>query len=106
ASVAAHIGRRVEEILPKLADTVPAAYRAAMDGNCTVIAEVSGETPAAPGVRRDWLVSYYPVRAGDRLRGSGAVVLDVTDRKKAYLAAQEAVRLRDDFISVASHELK
>jgi PAS domain S-box-containing protein len=106
APVAAHIGRRVQDILPKLADTVAAAYRAAMDGNCTVITEVTGETPAAPGVRRDWLVSYYPVRAGDRLLGSGAVVLDVTDRKRAYLAAQEAVRLRDDFISVASHELK
>jgi PAS domain S-box-containing protein len=106
APVEAHIGRRVQEMVPKLGDTVAAAYRAAMDGNCTVMTEISGETPAAPGVRRDWLISYYPVRVGERLIGSGAVVLDVTDRKRAFVAAQEAVRQRDDFISVASHELK
>jgi signal transduction histidine kinase len=34
------------------------------------------------------------------------VVLDLTDRKRAYAAAQQAVKLRDEFISVASHELK
>jgi PAS domain S-box-containing protein len=102
----AHIGRRVEEILPELAPRVAAAHRHAIEHDCTVIAEFSAETPGAPGVRRDWLVSYYPVRLGGRVFGSGAVVLDLTDRKKAYVAAQQAVRLRDDFISVASHELK
>jgi PAS domain S-box-containing protein len=106
ATVQAHIGRRVEEIVPQLAPRVAAAHRRAMDHECTVIGELSGETPAAPGVRRDWLVSYYPVRLRGQLFGSGAVVLDLTDRKRAYAAAQQAVRLRDDFISVASHELK
>jgi len=101
-----HIGRRPEEIVPELAAGVQAAHQTAMERNCTVMAEISGTTAAAPQQRRDWLVSYYPVRVADRLLGTGAVVLDLTDRKRAYAAAQQAVKLRDDFISVASHELK
>jgi signal transduction histidine kinase len=74
------------------------------------------------------LVSYYPVRsAGGELLGVGVVVQDITERKRAeqmqarLLAsaqeareaeqaararAEEAVRLRDTFLSIAAHELR
>jgi two-component sensor histidine kinase len=45
--------------------------------------EVTGETPAQPGVRRDWLERLYPVKGPDgRVTGVGAIVEDVTERKR------------------------
>jgi signal transduction histidine kinase len=63
---------------------------------------------------RYWATSLYPVHAKDgHLLGAGGVVEDITERKQAeqerarlYREAQEAVRVRDDFLTVASHELK
>ena len=56
--------------------------------------EVRGETPAEPGVEREWVASYWPVRAaaGGELIGVGAVVFDVTDRR----AAERALRTQTD----------
>ena len=56
--------------------------------------EVRGETPAQPGVEREWVASYWPVRAaaGGELIGVGAVVFDVTDRR----AAERALRTQTD----------
>jgi signal transduction histidine kinase len=42
---------------------------------------------------------------GSPLRVAG-IVWDVTERKKAERALQEAVNVRDEFMSIASHELK
>ncbi len=51
--------------------------------------------------------SYVPDRdAQGRVRGLVTLVLDITERKRAEEAARNAVRLRDEFLSVASHELK
>jgi len=51
--------------------------------------------------------SYIPER-DDRGQVRGFVVLafDITERKQAEEAVRNAVRLRDEFLSVASHELK
>jgi PAS domain S-box-containing protein len=50
---------------------------------------------------------YIPDRdAQGQVRGIVALVLDLTERKRAEEAARNAVRLRDEFLSVASHELK
>jgi PAS domain S-box-containing protein len=67
-----------------------------------------------PGPRRYLTGSFYPVRTPDgRVLGVGVLVEDITERKNAeeerarlYREAQEAVRVRDDFLSIASHELK
>jgi hypothetical protein len=45
--------------------------------------ELTGETPAQPGVRRDWLEKFYPVKEPDgTVTGVGAIVEDVTERKR------------------------
>ena len=56
--------------------------------------EVAGETPAQPGVRREWLASYWPVRTRGEAEplGVGAVVFEVTDRR----AAERALRTQTD----------
>ncbi|WP_224247499.1 CHASE domain-containing protein [Hyalangium gracile] len=51
--------------------------------------------------------SYIPDRdAEGRVRGFVVLAPDITERKQAEEAARSAVRLRDEFLSVASHELK
>jgi signal transduction histidine kinase len=50
---------------------------------------------------------YIPDRDEQgHVRGLVALVQDITERKQTEEAIQQAVRLRDEFLSVASHELK
>ncbi|XXF77533.1 PAS domain-containing protein [Myxococcaceae bacterium GXIMD 01537] len=61
-----------------------------------------------------WAASFYPVRTPEgRLLGVGVLLEDITARKDAeeerarlLHEAREAIRVRDDFLSIASHELK
>lgn len=51
--------------------------------------------------------SYLPDRdAQGRVRGFVVLAFDITERKRAEETIRNAVRLRDEFLSVASHELK
>jgi PAS domain S-box-containing protein len=51
--------------------------------------------------------SYLPDRDEQgQVRGFVVLALDITERKRAEEAVRNAVRLRDEFLSVASHELK
>jgi PAS domain S-box-containing protein len=112
---AAHIGRRIRDVLPSLGDTIEARYRNVFEtGQALANVELSGETPAAPGQGRHWLVNYYPVFDAHRaMLGVGAVVVEVTERRRAEaererLVAElaQAVDARDEFLAIASHELR
>ncbi|RKH15907.1 PAS domain S-box protein [Corallococcus sp. CA047B] len=71
-------------------------------------------TLGVEGPRRYLSGSIYPVHTPDgRVLGLGVLVEDITERKHAeeerahlYREAQDAIRVRDDFLSIASHELK
>ena len=66
-----------------------------------------GELPVSQGHQVSIQSVYVPDRDEQgRVRGFVALALDITERKKAEEATREAVRLRDEFLSVASHELK
>jgi PAS domain S-box-containing protein len=80
-----HIGRTPADVLPGLADDVSAGLRhVAETGEPRIEAEMTGETPAQPGVRREWLVSYWPVRRGaEDIIGVGMVIFEITDRRAA-----------------------
>ncbi|NRD44634.1 MULTISPECIES: PAS domain S-box protein [Corallococcus] len=75
---------------------------------------VSDEDLGVSGPRRCFRGSFYPVRTPDgRVLGVGVLIEDITERRRAeeerahlYREAQEAIRVRDDFLSIASHELK
>lgn len=82
ASVEQHIGRTLRDLLPELADQLEPIYRQVIDtGEPIVNLEVSGTNPAQPGVLRDWLSSYYPLKADDRVLGVNVVVQEITAAK-------------------------
>lgn len=82
-----------------------------LDGGDPVI----GKEIRVPGdPERYLLASAYPVSiSGGRPIGLGLLLVDITarriaeaERTRLYREAQEAIRLRDDFLSIVSHELK
>lgn len=90
-SVAAHIGKSVWDLVPDLRASAEPLLRRVLDHDELVRGvELSGETPAQPGVQRDWLEMFYPVhdRTGAVL-GVGIFCQEVTEAKRA----QERERL-------------
>ncbi|APR88412.1 Signal transduction histidine kinase CheA [Minicystis rosea] len=84
APATAFLGRRFGEALPGIEPDVIDHYRAVLaTGRAIVNVEGNGERPSTPGVRTDFLASYYPVRLEGELLGVGAVVQDITERKRA-----------------------
>jgi PAS domain S-box-containing protein len=77
-----HLGRRIDEVLPEIADVIVPIYRQVLEtGEPILEREVTRETPASHV--RHVLASWFPVRVEDRIAGVGAVVVDITDRKEA-----------------------
>jgi PAS domain S-box-containing protein len=83
--IAAHLGHTPAEILPELAPTIEPLFRHVLEtGVALCDLELEGTTPAAPGVSRVWLASYYPVRdRREALVGIGLVVLETTAQRRA-----------------------
>lgn len=77
----AHLGRRLEDLLPGLAGQAPYIERV-LQGEVVRDIEVSGETPAEPGVTRTWLASYYPVYEGGQVIAAGVAFSEITERRR------------------------
>jgi PAS domain S-box-containing protein len=85
-----HLGRRITELFP---GPLPALVEARLDevfrtGRAIRNVEIAGELPQAPGVRRSWLMHFYPVRIQDTIRSVGMIVVEITER----LQAEETLR--------------
>jgi PAS domain S-box-containing protein len=110
-----HLGLRPTEVLGRAGRLAEELLRQVLEtGEPRVKHETNSEELGAPGPLRHFSGSFYPVRTADgRVLGVGALVEDITEHKLAeeergrlYREAQEAIRVRDDFLSIASHELK
>jgi PAS domain S-box-containing protein len=79
-----HIGRTIAQVIPGFWPALASRYQRVLEsGDPVVGVEVSGFSASAPGERRHWLVSYYPVGTADGRRlGVGTVVADITDQKR------------------------
>ncbi len=96
ASVSAHIGRTLREILPPpLEDIVEPLHRQVLEGGEAILnRELRGASPAQPDVERDYLVSYSPVRTDDgSLIGVQVLVQDITERKKLEEQVRQTAKL-------------
>lgn len=86
-----HAGRHVSDVVPAVADAVmPTLRHVADSGEPFVNGEISGETAARPGEMRHWLQNLYPIRDGETVVGVGAVIVEVTEQKRAERQLQEA----------------
>ena len=87
---AEHLGRRVSEILPPpLGAEVEKLLASVRDsGEPQSGIELDGTTVAAPGERRSWVASFYPMPG----RRVGVVVVDVTDRRRMQDELRESER--------------
>lgn len=122
--LAALLGRSPEEMKGlSLKELLPVGGSETAESNLKRILQggvplVKVETPGArfgPGASgRTLEFSVYPVKSAEgEVLGLGTIAEDITERKRAqediqrmYQEAQEAVQVRNDFLSIASHELK
>lgn len=91
-SVAEHIGKTPWEIVPDLAPKQEKVFHDVLTtGEPILYVEINGETPKLPGVKRTWLVSYFPIRCVvNQPIGIGIVVVEITDRKQAEADLKES----------------
>jgi PAS domain S-box-containing protein len=81
-----HLGRPAWELVPDLREAAEPLMRRVLEQGETITGiEFSGETPKAPGVKRDWIEQFYPVRDPEtqEVVGLGVVCEEVTERKRA-----------------------
>lgn len=91
-SVAEHISRSVQEVLPALAPTLMPMHRRILEtGQPMLNIDVHGTTPAEPDVEKDWLASHYPLLSEDgAVLGISVVVQDITERKRGIARSASA----------------
>jgi PAS domain S-box-containing protein len=79
-----HLGQAIEDVLPDLAAQARDAFEAVLRSEQPLRDwELTGETAASRGEERHWLENVYPLRAAGEVVGLGAVVVDITDRRRA-----------------------
>ena len=85
ASIEDHIGRRPTEMLPiEMGREAERKFeRIKNSGITSVNVEMSGETLAAPGDKRYWSTTHFPIPNADGSVGSvGVAVIDITEQKR------------------------
>ncbi len=86
-----HLGRRPADVVPVLGAQAEAAMRKVLETGEALELEVSGTTPAAPGLVRYWNERWAPLRDG-----SGAIVgisisaREVTEQRRTVAALRES----------------
>lgn len=87
-----HLGRRVRDVVPDLADALEGVFQHALEtGEPSEDREVSGRVPSRPGEIRTWLENICPMR-NDRGEVTALLVSvqDITVRKRSGAALAES----------------
>ncbi len=85
---AEHIGKSIFEIIPALAPSIKKAVdKVIQTGEAVLHGEFTGQSG---GLKRDVLVSYFPLFMGKAARAVGVFVLDITERKRVEQALMES----------------
>ncbi len=86
-----HLGRRIDEVLPELADVLVPIYRQVLETGEPVLERELTTEPRGGHVRHV-LASWFPVRVEGEIAGVGAVVIDITARKDAETRLEGVLR--------------
>jgi PAS domain S-box-containing protein len=106
--VEAHLGRTVTEILPETGHIVEPLVRRVLETGEPILG-MEGDLPIEGGRGRfgHLLISYFPVRVpGDERRAVGAVIVDITEQKRAREELERDAAFRERFIGVLGHDLR
>ncbi len=102
-----HVGRTVREVA---GDAVWEAARAEFEHVLSTGEprqfEFSAPTPGTGGEAQHWFVSYYPIRSRGVVDGVGAVIVDLTDHRRAEARLVALNERLSEFVSVAAHEIR
>ncbi|MCW2991084.1 MAG: multi-sensor signal transduction histidine kinase, partial [Solirubrobacterales bacterium] len=93
-AVEEHLGRTPGELLGEAGAAAEQLLRGVIaSGDPIRDLEASGPRPGSESEVGHWLVSFTPIRAaGGAITGASAVVMDVTDRRRALDAERDAAR--------------
>jgi PAS domain S-box-containing protein len=86
-----HIGRRLRDVVPSIADQGERIFRTVLEtGKPVLAAEIAGTNPAQPGLQRTWLASWHPIfDAEHEIVGVNVVAEEITERKRAEATLQD-----------------
>lgn len=107
--VEAHLGRRVWDVVPDptIREGAEPLFRKIFETGEAATVELEGETRSQPGVVRQWVEHFYPVFDEDgEVSGVGAVVEEVTERRRAERQRAEAERQRELLVQELAHRVK
>jgi two-component system, chemotaxis family, CheB/CheR fusion protein len=113
-SVDQHVGRRLREVVPQLADTLePILGRILESAEPALEVEIRGAGPAGDEEERTWLASYAPILFDGEVAGINAAIKDITVRRRmeeaieeARVAAEAANTAKSQFLANMSHEIR
>lgn len=103
------IGRRMRDFYPDIWEGIERYFSAAtaMPEEDLDSDEFEVTIAGSDGGNSEMLVRVYPVTGQqERLLGLGVSLTDITTHKRAERALREANALKDEFLSIASHELR
>jgi PAS domain S-box-containing protein len=91
-SASDHIGRTIREVVPDLADEAEKIFKRVLDsGRAVLDFELSGATPAQPGVQRSWIEHWLPLKnPGGQVIGVAVTAEETTQQKKAEADLKKA----------------
>ena len=87
-----HIGKSVWDLVPALRASAEPPLRQVLDtGEALRNVVVTGETAAQPGIVREWVEQFYPVRDDQgQVIGIGVVAEEVTERRRQEKALRDS----------------
>ncbi len=87
-----HIGRTPRDVVPDLAGPAEELFNRVLESGQPVLNfELSGTTPARPGVQRTWIEHWLPLKdSAGQVVGVNVVAEEITERKRAEAALKKA----------------